>query len=64
LGLALDEQKDTDDVFDVKGYTFVVDKSLMQTASPIVVDGSPYGFRVTSNLATEAGGCASCSSCG
>ena len=64
MGLALDEQKDTDDVFEVKGYTFVVDKSLLQTASPIEVDGSPYGFRVNSNLSASGDGCSSCSSCG
>lgn len=64
MGLALDEQKDTDDVYDVKGYTFLVDKSLMQTAAPITVDGSQFGFKISSQLnASEAGGCSSCTSC-
>jgi len=62
--LALDEQKDTDDVFDEKGYTFIVDKSLMQTAGPITVDGNQFGFRVNSNLQQNSGnGCNSCTSC-
>ena len=64
LGLALDEQKDTDDILEVQGYTFLVDKSLMQTAAPIKIDGSPCGFKVTSSLNTEDGGCSSCSCCG
>ncbi len=64
LGLAMDEQKETDDVQQVQNYTFLVDKSLMQTAAPIVIDASPYGFKITSKLSTEGGGCSSCSSCG
>lgn len=64
LGLALDEQKDTDDVFEDSGYTFLVDKSLMQTASPITIDASQYGFKVDSSLKMDAGGgCGSCTSC-
>jgi hypothetical protein len=65
LGLALDEQKETDELFEIKGYTFLVDKSLIQTAAPIVVDGTPYGFKVTSQLSANAGSsCSACSSCG
>ncbi len=64
LGLALDEQKETDDSFNLKGYTFLVDKSLLEVASPIEVDGSTYGFNISSQLSTQAsGGCGSCSCC-
>ncbi len=64
MGLALDEQKDTDDVYHVRGYTFSVDKRLMQTSAPIVVDGSQFGFKISSQLnAQAAGGCSSCTSC-
>jgi Fe-S cluster assembly iron-binding protein IscA len=65
LGLALDEQKETDDVFDLRGYTFLVDKSLLEVASPIEVDGSTNGFNISSKLSTQpgAGGCGSCSCC-
>ncbi len=64
MGLALDEQKDTDDVYDLKGYTFLVDKSLIQTVAPIVVDGSQFGFKISSKLNSEAGGgCSSCTTC-
>ena len=51
-------------MFDAKGYTFLVDKSLAQTAGPITVDGSPYGFKISSNMKMEnSGGCSSCTSC-
>jgi hypothetical protein len=66
LGLALDEQRETDDVFQVDGYTFLVEKSLNQTAAPIQIDGNQFGFRVNSNLNLSQGadsGCSSCTSC-
>lgn len=65
MALALDEQKDSDDVFDVEGFMFVVDKALAQTAAPMKVDFDHYyGFNVKSSMQMESGGsCSSCSSC-
>ena len=66
MGLALDEQRDTDEVFKVDGYTFLVEKSLNQTAAPIQIDGNQFGFKVNSQLNTSQGadsGCSSCSTC-
>jgi Fe-S cluster assembly iron-binding protein IscA len=65
--LALDEPKDTDDVFDTEGYKFIVDKELMIKAQSITVDLSYMGFQISSNLELGGGGCgSSCStgSCG
>ncbi len=67
LALALDEPKDTDDVFDKDGVTFVVDKALMATASPITVDFGERGFSIDSGMTFEqdaAGGCSACTGCG
>ncbi|MFO7717938.1 MAG: IscA/HesB family protein [Thermodesulfobacteriota bacterium] len=67
LALGLDEKQETDDLFDVQGYSFVVDKSLVIAASPITIDAAQYGFSVSSNLETTAGGgsgCGGCSGCG
>lgn len=63
LTLALDEKRDEDDVFDLDGYTFVVEKQLAELAGPITVDLTDYGFAVSSNLKLEGGSCGS-SSCG
>jgi len=63
LTLALDEAHADDDVFDLNGYTFVVEKELSALAGPIAVDMSDYGFTVSSNLKLEGGSCGS-SSCG
>lgn len=66
LALGLDGPSDTDDVFDMDGITFVVDKALLQTASPITVDFGERGFSIDSPMKFEApeGGCSACSGCG
>jgi iron-sulfur cluster assembly protein len=66
--MALDEPKSEDEVFEEKGTKFIVDKELLNKAKPINVDfiESPQGsgFKLTSSLVQEAGGCgSSCSSC-
>jgi iron-sulfur cluster assembly protein len=62
--LALDEPKDNDDVYDIKGYKFLVDKNLMRTAAPIKVDLVNGYFDVSSSMKSSASGeCGSCSSC-
>ncbi len=59
LTLALDEARENDDVFDLDGYTFVVEKELMAMASPIAVDMTDYGFSVSSSLQLGGGSCGS-----
>ena len=63
LTLALDEARENDEVFDLDGYTFVVEKELSTLASPITVDMTEYGFAVTSSLQLEGGSCGG-GSCG
>jgi iron-sulfur cluster assembly protein len=58
--MALDESKDTDDVFDVDGFKYVVDKEFMKKAEPIKVDFKEVGFSISSGIELGAG----CSSCG
>ncbi len=63
LSLALDDAKDTDDVFPVEGYSFIVEKELMAKAAPMAVDLSPMGFEITSSLELGGGGCGCSGSC-
>ncbi len=62
MALALDELKNTDDVYKIGGLQYIVDKEFMQKATPIKVDFSQYGFKLSSgiDLGSESG----CSSCG
>ena len=63
LALALDEQKDNDNSFDIKGFQFLVDKNLMDTVAPIEVDLTEAGFVINSSLKVDPSGCSSCTSC-
>ncbi len=58
--MALDEPKDVDNVYDIDGFKYVVNKDFMEKAKPIKVDYIDIGFKVTSELKTEAG----CHGCG
>ena len=65
--MALDEPKDSDDLFDVKGIQFVVDKVFMEKAQAIQIDFNGMGFSLDSGLDLGQGGnCGGCSggSCG
>jgi len=64
--MALDEPKDSDDVFDIDGFKYIVDKEFMQKATPIKVDFSEMGFKLDCaiNFESECSGCGSTSTCG
>ena len=57
--MALDEPKDTDDVFDINGLKFIVDKDFLREAEPIKVDFSGFGFQFDCALEFEEG-CTAC----
>ncbi|BBD07438.1 HesB/YadR/YfhF-family protein [Desulfovibrio ferrophilus] len=62
--MALDEPKDTDEVFEFDGdIKFVMEKELLEAAKPVKVDITYTGFSVDSNLQLGGGGCGS-GSCG
>jgi iron-sulfur cluster assembly protein len=64
--MALDEPRETDEVFNEQGVSFVVDKGLLDEVQPVVIDfietdrGS--GFVVKSE-ALQAGGCGTSCNC-
>jgi len=66
--MALDESTQDDEIFEDRGVTFLVEKSLFARVKPIEVDfiTTPRGagFKLSSGLSQEEGGCgSSCSSC-
>jgi iron-sulfur cluster assembly protein len=58
--MALDESKDTDRVFEIDGFTYIVDKEFMEKAKPIKIDFSGMGFKLDSGIDFGPG----CSGCG
>lgn len=66
--MALDEAKDNDEIYEIDGFKYVVDKDFIKEAAPINVDFLEYGFKVTSSMKFEessaCGSCGSSGSCG
>lgn len=66
MGMALDELRDEDEVFDEGDIKYVVDKNLLDQLKPIKVDyvnsAMGAGFSITSNMAA-GGSCGSGCSC-
>ena len=61
--MALDEPKDTDDLFKIDGFEFIVDKELLEKAQPIKVDFEGMGFKLDCGIDFGASdGCAGCGS--
>ncbi|HRS97395.1 MAG TPA: hypothetical protein P5040_04360 [Smithella sp.] len=68
MGMALDEPREGDEVFEEKGTKFVMEKYIWDQAQPINIDfvETPQGagFKMTSALSAQAGGgCGSGCSC-
>ena len=66
IAMTLDERKDTDDVFDIDGFQFVVDKEFLIEAGPIKVDFAHFGFQIDCAIEFQEGcsGCGTSSACG
>lgn len=61
--MALDESKETDAVFEVEGYKYVVSKDFLGKAKSIKVDYQPVGFKLTAGVDFFSSGASACSSC-
>jgi len=59
--MALDESKDTDDVYEIDGFKYIVDKDFLEKAKPIKVDFTEMGFKLDSAIDFGASACGSCS---
>ena len=51
--MALDEPNDTDDVFDIDGFKYIVNKEFLEKAKPIKVDFHMYGFKLDCGIETS-----------
>jgi Fe-S cluster assembly iron-binding protein IscA len=67
LGLALDESRDGDEIFDDRELTFVVEKEFYERIKPIKVDYVESvmgaGFSISSNMPKPESACGSSCSC-
>ena len=61
LVMALDEKKDGDDIYEINGVEFVIEKELLLEAQPVKIDYLETGFTINSSLKPQEGGCSGCS---
>jgi len=61
--MALDEPKETDEVYKVNGFKFLVDKAFLEKVKPIKIDFSGFGFKLDCGYDFHSG-CSSCSTTG
>ena len=68
MAMALDEPKESDNVYEVNGFQFIVDKDFYEKAKPVTVDFLGYGFKISSSIEfspdSACGSCSSNSGCG
>lgn len=62
--MALDEPKESDEVFDIEGFKYVVDREFVEKVQPIKVDFVDIGFRLSCGVDFGAGACGACASSG
>lgn len=58
--MALDESKDGDDIFDVDGFQYVVDKEFLEKITPVKIDFQGMGFKLECGIQFDAGECGGC----
>ncbi|MGD8264660.1 MAG: hypothetical protein PVG08_07705 [Desulfobacterales bacterium] len=62
--MALDEPKETDNVYDTNGFQFLIDKDFYEKAKPVKVDFLGYGFSISSGIefsqSCSSSGCGTC----
>ena len=64
FAMALDETKENDEVFELEGYKYVMDKDLLSKAAPVKIDFTPTGFKIDTGMDLGASACGSCSTSG
>lgn len=61
FGVAFEKPKNNDEVFSVKGFTFIVEKELLDQLKPIKIDADSISFRISGNGIQPNSGCGTCS---
>jgi iron-sulfur cluster assembly protein len=59
--MALDKSTDMDEIYNINGYEYIVDKEFFEKAKPIKIDFQGEGFKLESSIKIE-GGCKGCES--
>jgi Fe-S cluster assembly iron-binding protein IscA len=61
LGISLEPATDSDQVFTIDGFKYVINRNLMRRIQPITVDSDGIKFLMSANGVHSTSGCGSCS---
>ena len=60
FGVALEDPKPSDKVFEIQGQTYVINKKLLKFVQPITFDSDGIGFRLSGRGVPPPHGCGNC----
>lgn len=60
FSMALEKPTDLDMVFEIEGFQYVVNKTLLEKVKPVKVDSDGYGFRISGSGVPPHHGCGNC----
>ena len=60
FGVALEDPKPSDKVFEIQGQTYVINKKLLKFVQPITFDSDGIGFRLSGRGVPPPLGCGNC----
>ncbi|MFH2045193.1 MAG: hypothetical protein ABIK92_08595 [Pseudomonadota bacterium] len=60
--MALDEPNESDKIYEVDGFKYIINQEFLEKAKPVKVDYGQIGFKITSGF--DMGAPSACSSCG
>jgi len=64
FALALDQARAGDEVFEIEGVTYVINRDFFQKARPVRIDYDADGFKISAHIDPNAGACATCQAAG
>ena len=60
FGVALEEAKKSDAVFEIEGFHYIINQNLLQMVQPITFDSDGIGFRLSGSGIAPPHGCGNC----
>lgn len=60
FGLVLEAAQPSDELFEIDGYTYIIDRKLLARYGPIKLDSDGFSFRISGNGIHPPTGCGAC----
>ena len=64
FAMALDQVRATDQVYDIEGATYVINRDFLEKAQPLRIDHGPNGFEISSPVDLRTLACSGCKASG